>query len=316
MLGAACSALLLRASRRASGLGGLLQRNAGAGAAALHGSAGANAADPEPVALAKLKDSFNDATSVTYLEELEKRYHDDPASVDRTWASFFRSLGERAGAVRGGGESRRESSERRRQSRAEQRGGELSDLTAGARRRVVEAGAALSAAASVSAARRCRCRWKKSSRGGGGGVLRWTGPRVHRHRSSPFPSPPLTGLPRATSHSSARSRRRLPPTDKTQNKKQQTQQQRHSDSGVPGDAIAEAYDRFERGESAVSPLAAAAISNQTIQESMRLVMMVRAYQVNGHFAAKLDPLELEARPRNPELDPASYGFSEADMDRE
>lgn len=39
-------------------------------------------------------------------------------------------------------------------------------------------------------------------------------------------------------------------------------------------------------------------------------------KVNGHFAASLDPLGLDQRPPNPELDPASYGFSEADMDRE
>jgi len=61
---------------------------------AYHASAGPLAAEAEPVPLSKLKDSFNDATSVTYLEELEKRYLDDPSSVDRTWASFFRSLGE------------------------------------------------------------------------------------------------------------------------------------------------------------------------------------------------------------------------------
>jgi hypothetical protein len=48
---------------------------------------------PSPVPLSKLKDSFNDATSVTYLEELEQRYRRDPHSVDTTWASFFRSLG-------------------------------------------------------------------------------------------------------------------------------------------------------------------------------------------------------------------------------
>ncbi|KIY93192.1 hypothetical protein MNEG_14773 [Monoraphidium neglectum] len=58
-----------------------------------HASKGPLAAEPEPVPLSKLKDSFNDATSVTYLEELEKRYLDDPGSVDRTWASFFKSLG-------------------------------------------------------------------------------------------------------------------------------------------------------------------------------------------------------------------------------
>jgi len=51
-------------------------------------------AAPDPVPLSKLKDSFNDATSVTYLEELEQRYRRDPRSVDMTWASFFRSLGE------------------------------------------------------------------------------------------------------------------------------------------------------------------------------------------------------------------------------
>ncbi|GBF89902.1 hypothetical protein Rsub_02606 [Raphidocelis subcapitata] len=163
--------------------GMLLKRGQGAGKRLLrgyHASKGVAAAEPEPVPLSKLKDSFNDATSVTYLEEMEKRYQDDPGSVDRTWASFFKSL----------------------------------------------------------------------------------------------------------------------------------------ESGVPGEAIAEAFDAFEKGESRVSPLAAAAISNQTIQESMRLVMMVRAYQVNGHFAASLDPLGLDQRPHNPELDPASYGFSEADMDRE
>jgi hypothetical protein len=65
-----------------------------ASAAVLHTSAQArDPAKPEPVPLAKLKDSFNDATSVTYLEELEQRYRRDPHSVDTTWASFFRSLG-------------------------------------------------------------------------------------------------------------------------------------------------------------------------------------------------------------------------------
>lgn len=39
-------------------------------------------------------------------------------------------------------------------------------------------------------------------------------------------------------------------------------------------------------------------------------------QVNGHFIAKLDPLGIEQRPIPPELDPALYGFSEKDMDRE
>jgi 2-oxoglutarate dehydrogenase E1 component len=58
------------------------------------------------------------------------------------------------------------------------------------------------------------------------------------------------------------------------------------------------------------------LSGQTIQESMRLLLLVRAYQVNGHMKAKLDPLGLDDREIPRELDPALYGFTEADLDRE
>jgi 2-oxoglutarate dehydrogenase E1 component len=54
------------------------------------------AAEPEPVPLSKLKDSFLDGTSSTYLEELEERYRANPRSVDKSWASFFHSMGETA----------------------------------------------------------------------------------------------------------------------------------------------------------------------------------------------------------------------------
>ena len=39
-------------------------------------------------------------------------------------------------------------------------------------------------------------------------------------------------------------------------------------------------------------------------------------QVNGHFMAKLDPLGLDRRPTPVELDPALYGFTDKDLDRE
>ncbi|KAM2004398.1 hypothetical protein ACFX15_027853 [Malus domestica] len=57
------------------------------------------------------------------------------------------------------------------------------------------------------------------------------------------------------------------------------------------------------------------VSGQTIQESMRLLLLVRAYQVSGHMKAKLDPLGLEERDIPDDLDPALYGFTEADLDR-
>lgn len=66
---------------------------------ALQTSALVSQVSPEPVPLSQLKDSFNDATSVNYLEELEQRYRNDPSSVDGTWASFFRNIGTRPHAM-------------------------------------------------------------------------------------------------------------------------------------------------------------------------------------------------------------------------
>jgi 2-oxoglutarate dehydrogenase E1 component len=50
-------------------------------------------------------------------------------------------------------------------------------------------------------------------------------------------------------------------------------------------------------------------------DSVRALMMIRAFRMRGHLAADLDPLRLAERPAQPELDPATYGFSEADLDR-
>ena len=80
-------------------------------------------------------------------------------------------------------------------------------------------------------------------------------------------------------------------------------------------SVDESWDNFFRnfvGQASTSP----GISGQTIQESMRLLLLVRAYQVNGHMKAKLDPLGLEERRVPDELDPALYGFTEGDLDRE
>ena len=50
-------------------------------------------------------------------------------------------------------------------------------------------------------------------------------------------------------------------------------------------------------------------------DSVRALMMIRAYRMRGHLAADLDPLKLKEPGSHPELDPASYGFTESDMDR-
>ena len=51
------------------------------------------------------------------------------------------------------------------------------------------------------------------------------------------------------------------------------------------------------------------------KDSLRALMLIRAYRVRGHLEAKLDPLGLQEKSPHPELDPKSYGFTDADLDR-
>ena len=51
-------------------------------------------------------------------------------------------------------------------------------------------------------------------------------------------------------------------------------------------------------------------------DSLRAIMMIRAYRMRGHLKANLDPLGLAVTEGDAsELDPATYGFAEADFDR-
>ncbi len=54
---------------------------------------------------------------------------------------------------------------------------------------------------------------------------------------------------------------------------------------------------------------------RAVLDSVRALMLIRAYRIRGHLAADLDPLGLRDQGYLPELDPRSYGFTEADMDR-
>jgi len=54
---------------------------------------------------------------------------------------------------------------------------------------------------------------------------------------------------------------------------------------------------------------------QAAQDSIRALMLIRAYRVRGHLEADLDPLGLRKRTRHPELDPRHYGFTSADYGR-
>ena len=54
---------------------------------------------------------------------------------------------------------------------------------------------------------------------------------------------------------------------------------------------------------------------QAVLDSLRALMLIRAYRIRGHLVADLDPLGMRSEEMHPELDPKSYGFTEADLDR-
>ncbi|TMV15207.1 2-oxoglutarate dehydrogenase E1 component [Arenibacterium halophilum] len=54
---------------------------------------------------------------------------------------------------------------------------------------------------------------------------------------------------------------------------------------------------------------------RAVLDSIRALMLIRAYRIRGHLVADLDPLKMRDQTPHPELDPKTYGFGEADLDR-
>jgi 2-oxoglutarate dehydrogenase E1 component len=96
---------------------------------------------------------------------------------------------------------------------------------------------------------------------------------------------------------------------------------------IPNDDLTQALD----GQWAAEPEAAAkkiqgkatekgvGLSEDQVRsavlDSIRALMIIRAYRIRGHLIADLDPLGMRETKLHPELDPKSYGFSDTDMDR-
>ena len=69
------------------------------------------------------------------------------------------------------------------------------------------------------------------------------------------------------------------------------------------------------GQYAPQPMAAPEQIRQATTDSLRALMLIRNYRVRGHLHANLDPLGLVEKHPHADLDPASYGFTERDLDR-
>ena len=51
------------------------------------------------------------------------------------------------------------------------------------------------------------------------------------------------------------------------------------------------------------------------KDSVRAIMLIRAYRIRGHLIANLDPLSIQKKEEHPELKPESYGFTKKDYSR-
>lgn len=63
------------------------------------------------------------------------------------------------------------------------------------------------------------------------------------------------------------------------------------------------------------PAASGGDVSRAVDDTARAVQLIRSYRARGHLLCNLDPLGLTRPRRNADLDPATYGFGDADYDR-
>ena len=56
-------------------------------------------------------------------------------------------------------------------------------------------------------------------------------------------------------------------------------------------------------------------AKEASKDSVRAIMLIRAYRIRGHLIANLDPLSIQKKEEHPELIPETYGFSKKDYKR-
>ncbi|HTQ72027.1 MAG TPA: 2-oxoglutarate dehydrogenase E1 component [Acidocella sp.] len=87
-------------------------------------------------------------------------------------------------------------------------------------------------------------------------------------------------------------------------------------SWAPRPSVFETVSAEAAPKEARQPAGSPAESRAATLDSIRALMLIRAYRVRGHLEAQLDPLGLKPKGYHTELNPATYGFTEpGDMDR-
>ena len=87
-------------------------------------------------------------------------------------------------------------------------------------------------------------------------------------------------------------------------------------SGLDASAVINAADASENKSNGHLSSAVTSIDIRAATlDSIKAIMLIRAFRIRGHLQASLDPLNLVEKTYHPELDPETYGFTDADMDR-
>ena len=91
---------------------------------------------------------------------------------------------------------------------------------------------------------------------------------------------------------------------------------RQLERGAKPNELAEAHAQLQNAPKTAPTVQPQANAEHLVDRSLRLFMLLRAYQVRGHYLANLDPLGLAKHPLPGELDPSAYGFTKEDMKKE
>ncbi len=83
---------------------------------------------------------------------------------------------------------------------------------------------------------------------------------------------------------------------------------------TPSQSTAKAAEARAAAQIAARPASAADVRDAA-RDSVRALMLIRAYRIRGHLQANLDPLGIEPPHQNPELTIEHWGFTSADLDR-
>ena len=88
-------------------------------------------------------------------------------------------------------------------------------------------------------------------------------------------------------------------------------------SWAPGKKIKKVnFEQKEIKENIFEDLDSSAESTkQASQDSVRAIMLIRAYRIRGHLISNLDPLNIQEKKEHSELKPESYGFTKKDYTR-